>query len=663
MERIFLKIYRLKFGMSLRNYNFWLVLTVLFVAFSNLSVAADTSNIKLDAQTTEAATNAAENDASSSIIKRSAAKVEVAKESKNNSFISLWHKIQNKYRIWHDKAIYFSFWEKCQSRLRKWLNLVIKFLMIVGESIAIVAILYILTSRLFKRYLSPPILCIDTFNSDELDSQFSIGFVAVLLGSYNKLLQRSPKAPVGLKVKQSVKPQSDKAVTTILGKALPITWLQVFPALFRVIIPRRTYTVKGVLLRSEKRGAGITISLTGPKNITDSYTFWQTDYCGTKNPTFPGITKIDPGSYYQLADYAASWLLYRCKRNAFSLLDTTNWDAYSMFQAGLNAEKTINKEAAKNLYVKALRYDMGFDAARFNLALLADRAQYHLTLDALDRAVKGSGEDDPTFYHARYIYAMRLYETGNIEGAIKEARKLTGSIKNILDPSAMYIFLKLLEYCTFNKVKYDKLKNSLQCLKPLVNSPIIGTPIIYIHTNFFITRDVRDKYYLLKTYLKSLRPIVKSMLIGLRISGNNYDKKNKIENLMSGMDRLCKLSKKAATPRVHYNLACSYSIAAAFARTELEQPSKCFKNNNKYYKKTQVEALIKSLKSLETSILLNPDFVSDLEQDPSLEEVRNSLEVIDEKNKITAQEQYKEIVEVYNTDSHTSLANFFTQGW
>jgi hypothetical protein len=153
------------------------------------------------------------------------------------------------------------------------------------------------------------------------------------------------------------------------------------------------------------------------------------------------------------------------------------------------------------------------------------------------------------------------------------------------------------------------------------------------------------------------------MFIGLQIHGEINGPKNKITNLESGMEKLCKLSSKAATPRVYYNLACSYSIAAASARTKLEQSSKCFNNNNKYYKKTQVEALIKSLKSLETSILLNPDFVSDLEQDPSLEEVRNSLEVIDEKNKITAQEQYKIIVEVYNTDSHTSLANFFTQGW
>lgn len=458
-------------------------------------------------------------------------------------------------------------------RWQRWRGNALSVLVAVGETIAVLLILGMPFWRLATRYLRRPILSINTFIDDELGTEVGTGFAAALKGAYYTLAQGSAVAPVSLRVKKPV--QGSQVPDTTLGKVVPtpISWLQALPAFLGNIFPRRAYLVEGSLHKSETQGAGVTVWLVGPKKFSGSHTFWEADYCGNDKTTFIVKSQIDPGSYYHLAGYAATWLLYRLQEEGFQLLGTKNWNAYTMFQAGLNAEKFRDKSAARDLYVKALRYDSGFDAARLNLSLLADRPQYHLTLGPIKGAADNSEPTDPTHYQARYVHAVRLYEIGDAAKALSEGQ----------------VLLK-------------KIDTTLEKLCP-VRRPM---PLSYLYLMFKSRRSGsynEDRDGELRTYLNGLKPIAESMLVGLRIVGGG--------NLKDEMKKLDEISSEAATPRVHFNLACSYSVAAATAREKTDR-------------QTEEVALEKSLKSLETALLLNPKFAPNLKEDETLKEVRSS---------------------------------------
>jgi hypothetical protein len=116
------------------------------------------------------------------------------------------------------------------------------------------------------------------------------------------------------------------------------------------------------------RGGGCTLTLSGPGSpVRQSTTLW-TDMSGPK-------IKDDSAPYFRLAPRAAAWTLFglraatpRMVPNLVQALGTDDWQAYSLFLEGVQAQLEGNDDLARALYLESLSRDLEFLPAMLNLA-------------------------------------------------------------------------------------------------------------------------------------------------------------------------------------------------------------------------------------------------------------------------------------------------------
>jgi phosphoglycolate phosphatase-like HAD superfamily hydrolase len=111
--------------------------------------------------------------------------------------------------------------------------------------------------------------------------------------------------------------EKDKLLSNI-GSADPR--LNIISQLVDTIAPPKVVTLAGSLQRSKARGAGLSLTLTESRtgNMLGARTIWLRDY----DPKTAQITD-DPKPYYDLAELAAIWTLYRLHARGIEERDDT----------------------------------------------------------------------------------------------------------------------------------------------------------------------------------------------------------------------------------------------------------------------------------------------------------------------------------------------------
>lgn len=191
-------------------------------------------------------------------------------------------------------------------------------------------------------------------------------------------------------------------------------------------------------------------------------------------------------------------------RGGLELLGTRNWRSYALLRAGGRLAEDNKIDAARQLYVKALKLDPENRGARVNLAaLLNDEGEYEIAINYLRHVIRkiedeGNGNDS-VFYSAKYSLASAYYHSGDLERSEREASELVDATRRDLKKLA---------------VSADSGVNSQ-----------------------------------LKEYLQSLQPMALVLLSGVRIAARKVNSASEI----SSVDTFLPDSE------VQYNLACLYS--------------------------------------------------------------------------------------------------------
>lgn len=325
-------------------------------------------------------------------------------------------------------------WRSLRRDLEPW---AIPILEILAGVIVVVVLVYLLTRRIAKYSLS-----IADFDSDGLDEQhLGKDFPYILRSQLNRMAAGSRRACLSMvtgPVQDIQIPAEIEAVIPSGSKSWlsPATWVKAIPALFNWLVPPRSVTINGYLHKPNSRGVGLTLQLTEGSRILSSYTFWQTHFDDASDPTSDETVDC----FYQLAEYAAVWLLFETANKfakSLELLGTRNWHSYAYFRAGVYAADQKRETAAKKLYIRALQLDPKLRGARVNLARGFMQQEPQLALEQLER-VKNEcdksryGDQDPTSYSAIYNLAVLKYEANKDKEAKKEIEDLLGRIDSTL---------------------------------------------------------------------------------------------------------------------------------------------------------------------------------------------------------------------------------------
>ncbi|HXA17786.1 MAG TPA: hypothetical protein VN380_12390 [Thermoanaerobaculia bacterium] len=97
-----------------------------------------------------------------------------------------------------------------------------------------------------------------------------------------------------------------------ISKALPptLTWLSIIPSLFTFLTPSANITIEGYLHPpSSEKGAGLTLTMTRRGELLHTSTLWQKEF----NTKVLPATQDDPSGFYDLAEHAAVWMLFRIR--------------------------------------------------------------------------------------------------------------------------------------------------------------------------------------------------------------------------------------------------------------------------------------------------------------------------------------------------------------
>jgi tetratricopeptide (TPR) repeat protein len=317
--------------------------------------------------------------------------------------------------------------------------------------------------------------------------------------------------------------------------------------------------VTGSLHAPGKRGVGVTVSLVESNQILSAYTFWQQAFDAPSEPN----KQDDDENLYRIAEYVAVWLLFETRARfgdrELELLGAHDWYSYALFKAGLFAENDERQLAARNLYVMALRRSPSFRGARTNLGLWyirhkePQRAIRHLQ-QAIDEANDELNSDrDASLYVAKYNLAAIEDEAGLTDKAIADTQDLSAMI--------------------------DAALRKIEAGEEGYTDPA------------------------LKQNLQDIKPAAKAMLAGIRVREGD-DSALKILDTLSSTARL--------GVKEQYNLACSFSLAAAYVRN----------NPSPEHPKSAATYLDQSLEHLKRAFQLFPRATAQAQTDPTLEEVQ-----------------------------------------
>jgi hypothetical protein len=105
-------------------------------------------------------------------------------------------------------------------------------------------------------------------------------------------------------------PRQAFALPADISKALPptLSWLSIIPSLLAFLTPRAALTIEGCLHPpSVTQGAGLTLTMTRAGELLHTSTLWQSDF----NTKVLPAKDTDPSGFYDLAEPAAIWMLFR----------------------------------------------------------------------------------------------------------------------------------------------------------------------------------------------------------------------------------------------------------------------------------------------------------------------------------------------------------------
>jgi tetratricopeptide (TPR) repeat protein len=440
----------------------------------------------------------------------------------------------------------------------------------------IIFIVAFLLYRIYLRYRRPPALALQIFDTRSIDQTVGVAIDTVIKAYMYDLTRGSGGGEVGLLVEQSVE---QLEIPSAIMQALPtqLSFASAIPVLVQKIIPRKVQTVTGSLHFTDALGCGITVNLESPgRRALTGYTFWQAHFEVRKDGY--GSKPVSTAPYFDLCQYVAVWLLYAIDtRDRFQPLGCRSWSAYVSFRNGVIEElkSKPDKKFARSCYVRALNIQPDFNAPRYNLALQAGRHEYHFSLEPLRRAADNGNRDDPTTYSARYMLANRAYELGRLDFARNQAGILIEKVEE-----------RIVDLRTEKKL-FSRAGHTDQNRKTL--------------TSFF----------------EIMLRAAKSVHIGLSIL---------IDRDPGLVRELEEISAEVVTPRVHYNIASGYSIAAQVFREDGKQVTSEDDDpeQSEGSDKTSLsyDKLIAAAKlSLQTALFLAPEYEKAVMDDPSLKEL------------------------------------------
>jgi tetratricopeptide (TPR) repeat protein len=246
-------------------------------------------------------------------------------------------------------------------------------------------------------------------------------------------------------------------------------------------------------------------------------------------------------------------------KKGLTVLGTTYWRSYALFNAGVRRESEGDTESAEKLYVNALRLDPANRSARMNLAALLlartnHRRDRERGVEQLKKAMQDAGEPtewdaDPVYYTAALRLAATLYDDGQRDESLMVATRLLETIEGKLAKMKA-----MPELQGSMKIVFDAMRTF----------PGFG---------FKLTAGLAERYtqsYLeklhgrmrnatLEKYLFGLRPSLLIMIAGLKAAGGDLRAIDSMENDVN-------VDRTVPSSMTQYNLACTYSIAAAKTR-------------------------------------------------------------------------------------------------
>lgn len=420
-----------------------------------------------------------------------------------------------------------------------------------GEIVALAAVLLLLGSMIWARVRVPRA---EVTELDDANVGMKVGkSMTALLRDRTEHLSANLLPRVGFVQGPS---QAITLPATIVS-AVPgsLSWLNAVPALFGTVHPRRVFTVSGTLHPMGEKGAGVTISLRESNRVLFTSTLWQVDF----DPGMLPPKANDPSGYHDLAEPAAIWLLFRLSESDVSkgltVLGTTYWRSYALFNAGLRREQEGDLESAEKLYVEALKRDSRNRGARLNLAVLLLAGDEHDRRRGTEQLVRAreesskapTAEADPIYYAS----SVRLAATLHNEKDSKRALEVATDLLNRIDE-------KLAEMDRLPKLG-RKMGHFFALLR--------GVPFIMaaradrLSQKYLAYLQKQRHNAALEKTLTTMRPGLVIMVAGLRaVNGDG--------GAVEAMEHDPTIDRTVPSAGQQYNLACTYSIAAETTRDE-----------------------------------------------------------------------------------------------
>jgi tetratricopeptide (TPR) repeat protein len=404
--------------------------------------------------------------------------------------------------------------------------------------------------------------------------------------------------------KQISRPLETVAPPVDVTTSLPIafSWTRVIPAVFELLVPRRTYPIRGAVLKDDVHGAGLSLTVEY-RGRSCGQIFWADDF---------GLpTQAEAAaSYYALAEYAAVWLLLGQPESSINLLGTGKWRAYASFRAGVHADKRGQADVAKRFYLAALREDDNLQAAHLNVALLAkDDASRLLVQDMLKCAAGRAADTEATRYHARYVLAVREYDLKNERAALEYTLELLADIVRASDaygfdvPPALEAIVASERPALARKASWQRWLSSL----------------------WRRMRPKREAHQELGEFLKFLSPVASAMWTGLEVAvhGPNH----------TVFSTLAQLGRDQSAAMVLYNLACTCALLV----TKSADPGQ------------RRLFAIRGLDYLERSLWLDPKSGTKAPRDMSLTGLRGDTPIADDPSGkvLTARVRFSQLIDQY----------------
>jgi tetratricopeptide (TPR) repeat protein len=251
-------------------------------------------------------------------------------------------------------------------------------------------------------------------------------------------------------------------------------------------------------------------------------------------------------------------------KKGLTVLGTTYWRSYALFNAGVRRESEGDTESAEKLYVDALRLDPANRSARMNLAALLlaranNRRDRDRGVEQLRKAMQDAGDPsewdaDPVYYTAAVRLAATLYDDGQRDESLLVANRLLETIEG----------------------KLAKMKElpPLQGAMRVVFNAMRATPSFGLSLTAGLAERSTRKYLeklhsrmrnlTLEKYLIGLRPSLLIMIAGLKAAAGDL-------HAIETMEDDGNVDRTVPSSMIQYNLACTYSIAAAKTRRTSER--------------------------------------------------------------------------------------------